>query len=269
MMQPQNSISFVQISDTHIGPDAAFELRGFRTAERAAQVIDKIAGLPFKPSFVIHTGDVVADPDERSYRLARQTFARLEELGIPVRYVTGNHDAAKDLRPLLSPSGIDNLSYDPDFLTYAFSVQGHRFIVLDAKPSGTAWRGALAEHQFDFLAQEIAAAPNSLTVFLHYPSRELNVPWIEERMLLQNGLRLHHMLRALPAGTVRGVFSGHIHCAASVVEDAILYQSAPATSMSFRVHPNQLGIAVATDPTPMFSVVSFQQGRTIVTHHQG
>lgn len=265
----QPPLSFVQISDTHIGPNASFELRGFRTAARAEQVVEKIAALPFKPAFVIHTGDVVADPDEKSYQHARQIFKRLEDLGIPMRYVTGNHDESKDLRALLELTSIEGLSESPDDLSYAFSVAGHRFVVLDANLQKPFWSGALAEAQFDFLAQEIAAKPQSLTLFMHYPSRGLNVPWIEERMLLQNGLRLHHLLRALPPGTVRGVFSGHIHCAASAVEDGILYQSAPATAMSFKAHPQQRSIGVASDPEPMFSVISYDGSRTIVTHHQG
>ena len=265
----QSTISFVHLSDTHIGPDARFELRGFRTAERAQQVVDKIALLPFKPEFVIHTGDVVANPDQRSYQHAQQIFARLEEMGIPMRYVAGNHDKSRDLRALLNLSNIEGLHEDHDFLSYAFSVNGHRFVVLDPKEAPPEWTGSLAENQFEFLAKEVAAAPQSLTIFMHYPSRGLNVPWIEDRMLLQNGLRLHKILSTLPPGTVRGVFSGHIHCAASVVEDGVLYQSAPATAMSFRVHPQENRLRIATDPEPMFSVVSFEEGRTIVTHHQG
>ncbi|NDC38122.1 MAG: hypothetical protein EBZ48_08720 [Proteobacteria bacterium] len=264
----QTPLSFIHISDTHIGPDASFELKGIRTAARAEYVVNLIANLPFKPAFVAHTGDVVAEPDTRSYEHAARIFRRLEEMGIPMRYVAGNHDDAKDLRQLLNISGIEELSQDQDFLSYAFSATGHRFVVLDAKPTNRNWSGALAEHQFDFLSREIAAQPESLTVLLHYPSRGLNVPWIEERMLLQNGLRLHQLLRSLPSGTVRGVFAGHIHCAASAVEDGILYQSAPATSLAFRAQPKVAALEIASEPAPMFSVVSFEEARTIVTHHQ-
>jgi 3',5'-cyclic-AMP phosphodiesterase len=82
---------FVQISDTHIGPTQDYERHGYASYPCAERLVELLNNLPVKPEFVIHTGDVVTEPDPRSYRLAAELFARLE---LPIYYVNGNHDTA-------------------------------------------------------------------------------------------------------------------------------------------------------------------------------
>ena len=81
---------FVHISDTHIGPTAVYQDRHnvapYPCAERLVEIINK---LPTTPDFVIHTGDVVYDPDPAAFALAADLFSRLT---VPIYYVNGNHD---------------------------------------------------------------------------------------------------------------------------------------------------------------------------------
>lgn len=260
-----NPLSFIHISDTHIGPTPQFKLREVDTYSRTERLVRAIETLPFTPSFVIHTGDVVADPDRSSYELAAQLFGRIK---VPVRYVAGNHDSSSQLRSALPSAAIERLNEDRDSLSYAFSHGHHRFITLDATVSPPFWGANLSGAQLAFLDAEIAKAPSSLTVFLHYPTISFGVPWIEEKMMLFNGQELHRRLSALPRGTVRGVFSGHVHRSVSVVQDGILYQSGPSSATQFESWPSSTDITFAKTPSPAFSLVTLTESATVVQHHE-
>ena len=54
-MQPRVSLSFVQISDSHMGFDKAANPDVVGTLKAA---IDKINALPVPPAFLLHTGDI-------------------------------------------------------------------------------------------------------------------------------------------------------------------------------------------------------------------
>ncbi|HZD11805.1 MAG TPA: metallophosphoesterase, partial [Candidatus Binatia bacterium] len=89
---------FVHISDTHIGPSTRYERHGHNSYRCARRVVEIINRLPQRPDFVIHTGDVVTDPDAKAYRLAAGVFAQLD---VPIYYVVGNHDRAQDIHHFL------------------------------------------------------------------------------------------------------------------------------------------------------------------------
>src|SRR3954464_7699067 len=52
---PASALTFLQISDSHVGFDKAANPHALATLEEA---IGKIKMLPAKPSFMIHTGDI-------------------------------------------------------------------------------------------------------------------------------------------------------------------------------------------------------------------
>ena len=57
----QGSVSFVQISDTHFGPDILYSRHGSESWPCARDLVEEINHLPTRPDFVIHTGDVADD----------------------------------------------------------------------------------------------------------------------------------------------------------------------------------------------------------------
>src|SRR3979409_909525 len=79
-------LTFLQISDSHVGFDKPANPNAIGTLEEA---INKIHSLPVKPSFIIHTGDIthLSKPSESAapHRIISQ--ARLD-----VHYVPGEHD---------------------------------------------------------------------------------------------------------------------------------------------------------------------------------
>jgi 3',5'-cyclic-AMP phosphodiesterase len=92
---PADPLYFAHISDTHIGPTADYNRHGHSPLPCARRLVEIINTLPTRPDFVVHTGDVVTDPDPLSYQVAAEVFAKLE---VPIYYVTGNHDTSADIR---------------------------------------------------------------------------------------------------------------------------------------------------------------------------
>ncbi|VAW33145.1 hypothetical protein MNBD_CHLOROFLEXI01-630, partial [hydrothermal vent metagenome] len=126
MQKPTETVYFVHISDSHLGPTANYSRHGRQPqpcVERAIQIINT---LPTPPDFVIHTGDVVTEPDVDSYRRAAALFGQLK---MPIYFANGNHDRARDIQRHLPMGPRHILSKNPDVLSYAFNVKGYRFLV--------------------------------------------------------------------------------------------------------------------------------------------
>ena len=114
------TVYFVHISDTHIGPTPDYSRHGHEPLPCARRLVEIINDLPTIPDFVIHTGDVVTDPHPDSYRLAAETFAKLS---VPIYYVNGNHDTAADIQRYLS-MGPKVMASHLGELAYVFEVKG-------------------------------------------------------------------------------------------------------------------------------------------------
>src|SRR5580692_7122882 len=82
----EGGLSFVQISDSHIGfarpenPDVAGTLQ---------KTIDAINALPVQPSFVVHTGDVTHLSKPAQFDAAKQLLSTLKA---PLIVIPGEHD---------------------------------------------------------------------------------------------------------------------------------------------------------------------------------
>jgi hypothetical protein len=81
-----SGLTFLQISDSHVGFDKPANPNALGTLEEA---LNKISTLPVKPSFVIHTGDIthLSKPAEFDDADRIISQARLD-----VHYVPGEHD---------------------------------------------------------------------------------------------------------------------------------------------------------------------------------
>src|SRR6266704_3069875 len=81
-----SGLSFLQISDSHVGFDKPANPNALGTLEEA---VNKIKALPVKPSFVIHTGDIthLSKPSEFDDADHIISQSRLD-----VHYVPGEHD---------------------------------------------------------------------------------------------------------------------------------------------------------------------------------
>ncbi len=261
---PADTVYFAHISDTHFGPTAGYSRHGHFPLPCAQRLVEVLNTLPVRPAFVVHTGDVTTHPDPAAYRLAAETFARLE---MPIYYANGNHDTAAAIRRYLPMGPKEDAGDDPERLSYTFEVKGYRFLVLDGRgPDEIDPQGLLPPSQLALAAGEARPEGPPLCVFSHFPVLPLNSPWMDNNMLLINGEALHQALRPA-AGRLRGVFHGHVHQPMQNVRDGILYVSVASVFSQFAAWPNDLVARYDPNHPPGYNFVHLTPRQTIIHQH--
>jgi 3',5'-cyclic-AMP phosphodiesterase len=217
MSQPL--LTFVHISDTHISPDPDYGLDEWRhtTHDGAEALVHHVNALSFPVDFVLHTGDVIYNPDAQAYHTAR---AMLGQINYPVYYAAGNHDDPVALqRILLGRSDILSSFH------YEFEVNGVQIIVLDSNGPVEPPHGIIVPEQMAWLRGLCSKADaRPLVVAVHHNALPVGSPWLDDSMRITNGEALHETL-LLAKNRLRGVFFGHVHQSISMYRDGILYTS--------------------------------------------
>jgi 3',5'-cyclic AMP phosphodiesterase CpdA len=230
------ALTFVQISDTHIGfrrdanPDVVGSLR---------HAIADIHALPQAPAFVVHTGDVTHLSKPEEFGSAREL---LQELHVDrVHTVPGEHDTIDD-------GATGYLRYfDHDGKKqswYSFDQGGVHFVglnnVLNFKLGTMA---SLGDDQLAWLKSDLAGVSRStpIVVLAHIPLWTVWEPWGWGTADSAAALAL---LR--PYGSVT-VLNGHIHQVLQKVEGNVALHT--AMSLAYPLpSPGQAGIG---EPGPV------------------
>ena len=251
-------IRFIHLSDTHIGPTKDFTLQGVKTFYPFQKTLEAISLLSFKPDFLIHTGDIVADPDEKSYELFNTA---VENTDIPFYYVTGNHDDSAMVSNFLRMGEKEDLMGEK--VVYRFEKNGHRFLTLDGRgPREIDPHGTVSDEQFAVIEKELQRE-SPISIFIHFPLLPMDCPWIDRDMLLYEGDKLH-LLFATHAEKIDGVFFGHVHRGTQVVKDGVRYSSVASTCLQFRLLPGEDKPSFEDHKRGYFNVVTIDEGKMIV-----
>jgi 3',5'-cyclic AMP phosphodiesterase CpdA len=213
------SLSFVQISDSHMGFNKAANPDVVGTLKTA---IDRINALPTAPAFLLHTGDIshLSKPEE--FDTVDQTLkdARAKD----VFFVPGEHDVLED----------DGKQYIERYGKgakgagwYSFDKKGVHFIglvnVLNLKAGGL---GTLGAEQLAWLKDDVRRLKHStpVVVFAHIPLWSVYPEW---------GWGTDDAAQALallkPFGSVT-VLNGHIHQTMQKVEGHVTFHTAASTA---------------------------------------
>jgi 3',5'-cyclic AMP phosphodiesterase CpdA len=230
----QGDLSFVQISDSHIGfnkdanPDVAATLR---------QAIVKINALPETPSFVLHTGDLTHLSKSEEFDTLAQSLKSLKT--DQVFYVPGEHDVLNDNGQMFRERFGRQAMGDG---WYSFDQKGAHFIglvnVMNLKAGGL---GNLGSEQLEWLQKDVAKLKSStpIVVFAHIPLWAVYPQW---------GWGTDDSEQALSYlkrfGSVT-VLNGHIHQTLQKVEGNITFHTATSTAFP-QPQPGQ-----ADSPGPM------------------
>ena len=211
--------TFATLNDTHVGEEVAGLITGtdgtpmnegftwpdpanpyWQFMNRAA-----VAAINATPAaLTVIKGDLSSTFTETQFLDAR---AILDELTAPYYPVRGNHDRQGE-----QPADYYQQVFGRDPTWYAFTHEGHRFVLLDSIGSATG-EAAIAADEWTWLESEVAAlAGERVLVFLHHPVLGT------QRLETADGNRLLDLLQG--RGVV-GIFSGHTHGAA-IFHDARL-----------------------------------------------
>jgi len=250
-MAPQPLLTFVHISDTHLGPARDWDFYGENAYGHLERLVSEINAFPQAPDFVIHSGDISNDKSANSYALAQAIFSKLT---VPLYVVCGNHDDPALLRKYFDiPPAPDGGVH----IEYSFDVKGERFVVLDGHNDAVRDPlGLLDDDQLARVRAEAQADGPPLTVVLHYPLFPIGSPWFDDNMPLINGDALHAAL--LPARErLRGVFFGHAHRTFQVMRDGITYTGAASGAVGYAWRPWDVMPQVDHVGLPGYNVVQY------------
>lgn len=214
-----SGVSFVQISDTHIGfnrpanPDPLATLR---------ETIAKVRALPVQPAFVLHTGDITHLATPEQFDTAQQL---LSELALPIHFVPGEHDIVDGTNPQPYLNRFGHGSRGNGW--YSFDINGAHFIgLVNVLQLGNRGMGTLGADQIAWLRDDVSHLSSStpIIVFSHFPMWALYPDW---------GWGTADAAAALVAlrrfGSVT-VLNGHIHQVQQRVEGHVTFHTARSTA---------------------------------------
>ena len=242
-------LTFVQISDTHIGfkkeanPDVIGSLR---------RAIADVNALREKPAFVVHTGDVshLSKPEE--FGRAKEL---LQELHVDrVHTVPGEHDTIDG-----GTTGyLRHFDHDGKGKSwYSFDHAGVHFVGLNNVESFKAQTlAALGDDQLGWLRNDLAGVSHStpVVVLAHIPLWTIWEPWGWGTADSAQALAL---LR--PFGSVT-VLNGHIHQVMQKVEGNVSLHTAMSLAYPLPT-PGQAGVG---EPGPV-TVAAAELGKLLGT----
>jgi 3',5'-cyclic AMP phosphodiesterase CpdA len=216
--QAAGGLTFLQISDSHIGFDKPANPNASGTLEEA---IAKAKALPTKPAFMIHTGDITHLSKPKEFDDADRI---IKTSGLDVHYVPGEHDIIDEEVKLYrerygkNAKGAGWYSFDQDGVHFVGLVN-----VMNLKAGGL---GALGEEQLAWLADDLKgkSASMPIVVFAHIPLWVVYEQW---GWGTEDGGRALELLKRFGSVTV---LNGHIHQVMQKVEGNVTFHTARSTA---------------------------------------
>src|SRR6478735_6183544 len=228
-----SGLTFLQISDSHVGFDKPANPNALGTLEEA---INKIKTLPVKPSFMIHTGDITHLSKPSEFDDADRIISRSR---LDVHYVPGEHDFLDEDAKLFRDRygrGTKGAGW------HSFDANGVHFIglvnVVNLKAGGL---GNLGDDQLAWLEADLKgrSASTPVVVFAHIPLWTVYPDW---GWGTEDSARALSYLRRF--GSV-SVLNGHIHQVMQKVEGHVTFHTAMSTAFP------QPAPGAAASPGPM------------------
>jgi 3',5'-cyclic AMP phosphodiesterase CpdA len=228
-----SGLTFLQISDSHVGFDKPANPNALGTLEEA---IGKIGALPAKPAFMIHTGDISHLSTAAQFDDAARIIAQSR---LDVHYVPGEHDFLDPEQKLYRERygrGTKGAGW------YSFDANGVHFIglvnVVDLKAGGL---GNLGTEQLEWLEDDLKnrSASTPIVVFAHIPLWTIYPDW---GWGTQDGAEALSYLKRFGSVTV---LNGHIHQVMQKVEGNVTFHTARSTAFP------QPAPGTAPSPGPM------------------
>ncbi|HJS98706.1 MAG TPA: metallophosphoesterase [Terriglobales bacterium] len=217
-MHNTGQLSFVQISDSHMGFNKPANPDVIATLKAA---VDKINALPHAPEFILHTGDIshLSKPEEFD-----NVDQILKATNKEIFFVPGEHDVLNDDGAMFRERYGKNSQGQG---WYSFDKNGVHFIglvnVVNLKAGGL---GTLGNEQLEWLERDVKHLKSStpIVVFAHIPLWTIYPQW---------GWGTDDSAQALSYlkkfGSVT-VLNGHIHQTMQKVEGNVTFHTAFSTA---------------------------------------
>jgi 3',5'-cyclic AMP phosphodiesterase CpdA len=218
MAAEAGKLSFLQISDSHVGFDKPANPNAIGTLQEA---IAKVKALPARPSFMIHTGDITHLSKPAEFDNADRAIS---EAGLDVHYVPGEHDVIDEEVKLYRERYGKNAKGSG---WYSFDANGVHFVGLVNVMNLEAGKlGMLGDEQLKWLKDDVAGrtASTPIVVFAHIPLWTVYEQW---GWGTDDGARAISLLKKFGSVTV---LNGHIHQVMQKVEGNVAFHTAMSTA---------------------------------------
>jgi 3',5'-cyclic AMP phosphodiesterase CpdA len=218
-MAQTTGMTFLQISDSHVGFDKPANPNALGTLEEA---IAKVKALKTKPAFMLHTGDITHLSKEKEFDDAQKIIS---QAGLVTHYVPGEHDIIDE-----DPGRQYKERYGKDAKGagwYSFDQNGVHFIglvnVVNLKGGGL---GNLGSEQLAWLEDDLKgkSASTPIVVFAHIPLWVVYEKW---GWGTDDGGKALDLLKRFGSVTV---LNGHIHQVMQKVEGNVTFHTARSTA---------------------------------------
>ncbi len=229
-----SGMTFLQISDSHVGFDKPANPNALGTLEEA---INKVKAIKTKPAFMLHTGDITHLSKDKEFDDAQKIIS---SAGLDTHYVPGEHDIIDD-----EPGRQYKERYGKNAKGagwYSFDQNGVHFIglvnVVNLKAGGL---GNLGDEQLAWLADDLKgkSASTPIVVFAHIPLWVVYQQW---GWGTDDGTKALDLLKRFGSVTV---LNGHIHQIMQKVEGNVTFHTARSTAFP------QPAPGTAASPGPM------------------
>jgi Icc protein len=230
----KGELSFVQISDSHIGFNKPANTDVVGTLQAA---IAKINALPTPPAFVLHTGDLTQLSKDTEFDTVNQALKEIKTDRI--FYVPGEHDVLNDNGQQFRERFGKGAMGDG---WYSFDHSGSHFIglvnVMNLKAGGL---GSLGHDQLEWLEDDVKHLKSStpIVLFAHIPLWSVYPEW---GWGTEDSAQALSYLKRFGSVTV---LNGHIHQTMQKTEGNVTFHTAMSTAFP------QPAPGTAPSPGPM------------------
>jgi len=214
-------LSFVQISDSHIGFGMAANKDVIGTLK---QTVAKINALPTPPAFLLHTGDLTHLAQADEFDTVTEILKSAKTTSGQVFYVPGEHDIVgdngKEYLRRFAPTGSKEG-------WFSFDQNGIHFVGLNnVQERGANGLGHMGADQLAWLKKDLGglSSDTPLVVFAHIPLWSVYPEWGWGTNDSQQALELMKRF-----GSVT-VLNGHIHQTLQKVEGNVRFHTAMSTA---------------------------------------
>lgn len=248
-------LRFVQLSDSHIGFTGSANPA---VTESFGQAIDQVNALPYRPDFVIHTGDLTHLATDAQFDQVKQMMSGLRTGHVLT--VPGEHDSIDDTGQKYRSFFGAGTRGDG---WYSFDVKGVHFLCL-VNTLSLEKLGHLGADQLEFVRQDVAglASDTPIVVISHIPLFAMYPAWgwgTDDATQALSYLRRFSSVTCL---------NGHVHQLFTKTENNVTFFSATTTAYPLPKPGQGPGPIPVTLPAGQLRAalgireVHYQQGQT-------
>ena len=211
-------IKLLQITDTHLGVQAAETLLGLNTDYSLEQVVDLVRRERPHADLLLATGDLSSCGAGQSYHRYRQLTKGIADQTL---WLPGNHDTVAAMR---------EAAKEGNEMAGCATIGNWHIIMLNSKTPGKVG-GSLSDNELEKLRVGLQQSREGYAlVCLHHHPVSIGCDWLDEQKV-SNADTLFSVLDEFTH--VRGLLWGHVHQQIDQQRNGVKLMATPSTCIQF------------------------------------